>query len=196
VSRSASKPARSFVRFPGSGGVEQDGARLTEAERRRLVDFPPGPAPIGTRHWLDLALTWLKFAAAAVLLYGAYLVGWSSAEPAQGSAAPQPPRREVTVTHPSPSDSAPSAVAVVAIPRELSAPPSTPAATITVRRLSSDEFREIQDKLQALGHDPGPVDGFFGPQTIAAVKRYEIAKGREPTGGIDLRLLEQLRREP
>ncbi len=65
-----------------------------------------------------------------------------------------------------------------------------------MRRLTNDEFREIQDKLSALGHDPGPVDGFFGPQTIAAVKRYEIAKGQEPTGSIDLRLLDRLRREP
>ena len=80
MSRSASNR---FVRFPGSGGVEQDGARRqTEAERRRLIDFPPSPAPISTRRWLERASTWLKFAGAAVLLCGAYLVGWSSAEPA------------------------------------------------------------------------------------------------------------------
>ena len=61
--------------------------------------------------------------------------------------------------------------------------------------LSNEELREVQAKLQALGHDPGPVDGLHGPQTVSAVKRYEIANQIEPTGNLDLRLLERLRRE-
>jgi len=71
-----------------------------------------------------------------------------------------------------------------------------PPAPLGPRRLSNGELREVQTKLQALGHDPGPVDGMHGPQTVAAVKRYEIANGAEPTGNIDLRLLARLRREP
>jgi peptidoglycan hydrolase-like protein with peptidoglycan-binding domain len=40
------------------------------------------------------------------------------------------------------------------------------ASTVS-RRLGNDKVREIQAKLEALGHDPGPVDGIFGPQTVS-----------------------------
>jgi hypothetical protein len=33
----------------------------------------------------------------------------------------------------------------------------------------SDEVRLIQQKLTALGHDPGPIDGVMGPRTLAAI---------------------------
>ena len=74
--------------------------------------------------------------------------------------------------------------------------PIVPGKNIEATAGLNDEVREIQAKLESLGHDPGPVDGIFGPQTVSAVKRYEIAIGREPTGTIDLRLLERLRQEP
>jgi hypothetical protein len=173
-----SKPARSIVCIPGSGPLEQDAARTQTAERRRLIDFPIDLVAADERGWSDFPPTWLKLAGVAVLLCGAYLVGWSSAEPALGSAAPEPSRRGT------------------AMRAEASVPPSTPPATTSARALSSEEFRELQGKLATLGHDPGPVDGLFGPQTVAAVKRYEIANGQEPTGHIDLHLLERLRSEP
>jgi peptidoglycan hydrolase-like protein with peptidoglycan-binding domain len=37
--------------------------------------------------------------------------------------------------------------------------------------------RDLQDALEALGHDPGPVDGVFGSRTEDAVRAFQQAKG-------------------
>ena len=47
--------------------------------------------------------------------------------------------------------------------------PSEPLATADVR--------DVQARLRALGFNPGPVDGAAGPQTTAAVKQYQQARG-------------------
>ena len=44
------------------------------------------------------------------------------------------------------------------------------------------ERRRVQMGLQALGFDPGPADGLFGPKTTAAIAAWKEAKGYEPTG--------------
>ena len=44
------------------------------------------------------------------------------------------------------------------------------------------ERRGVQMGLQALGFDPGPADGLFGPKTTAAIAAWKEAKGYEPTG--------------
>lgn len=40
----------------------------------------------------------------------------------------------------------------------------------------------VQDKLKSLGFNPGPLDGQFGPQTLAAVKNAQAALGLIPDG--------------
>ena len=37
--------------------------------------------------------------------------------------------------------------------------------------------RVLQQQLKALGFDPGPIDGIFGPRTEAAVKAFQRAVG-------------------
>ena len=37
--------------------------------------------------------------------------------------------------------------------------------------------RNIQAGLQRLGYDPGPADGHYGPQTEAAIRRFEQDNG-------------------
>jgi hypothetical protein len=40
-----------------------------------------------------------------------------------------------------------------------------------------DLVRTVQARLAAAGFDPGPVDGKFGPRTLAAVQRFQTARG-------------------
>jgi Putative peptidoglycan binding domain len=51
--------------------------------------------------------------------------------------------------------------------------------------------KDVQGLLQAVGYDPGPIDGHSGARTRAAVESFETDMGRIPTGGIS----EALRRE-
>jgi peptidoglycan hydrolase-like protein with peptidoglycan-binding domain len=48
----------------------------------------------------------------------------------------------------------------------------------TLREGSSGEaVREVQVALEETGENPGPVDGRFGPQTLAAVKAFQQKRG-------------------
>jgi peptidoglycan hydrolase-like protein with peptidoglycan-binding domain len=51
--------------------------------------------------------------------------------------------------------------------------------------------KDVQRLLRAVGYDPGPIDGHYGPRTKAAVESFEKDLGRAATGGIS----EGLRRE-
>ncbi len=51
--------------------------------------------------------------------------------------------------------------------------------------------RNLQRALKTAGHNPGPVDGVLGAQTLDAVKGYQKAKGL-PTGGITIATLRSL----
>ena len=43
-----------------------------------------------------------------------------------------------------------------------------------------------QSRLKARGHDPGGIDGVFGPKTKAAVKSFQRSLGfLRPNGAID-----------
>ncbi len=56
---------------------------------------------------------------------------------------------------------------------------------------TADVVRRIQSALSKAGHNPGPLDGALGGQTLAAVKSYQKAKGL-PTGGITMKTLTSL----
>ncbi len=49
--------------------------------------------------------------------------------------------------------------------------------------------RKVQAALQASGRYAGPIDGFAGPRTEAAIIAFERAAGRVPTGSADAELL-------
>jgi peptidoglycan hydrolase-like protein with peptidoglycan-binding domain len=45
-----------------------------------------------------------------------------------------------------------------------------------------DAVKALQGKLQAMGLNPGTVDGVFGPKTDQAVRRYQEQKGLQVDG--------------
>lgn len=52
--------------------------------------------------------------------------------------------------------------------------------------------RRVQERLNALGYDAGPVDGIPGARTVAAVQSFQAASGISPDGQITSTLLERL----
>jgi hypothetical protein len=61
------------------------------------------------------------------------------------------------------------------------------------RPLTIDEVKEVQSRLKTLGFDAGDVDGIMGPQTAAALGRYETSKGLVPTSAPTRETLNRLR---
>jgi hypothetical protein len=55
-----------------------------------------------------------------------------------------------------------------------------------------DLLRQVQERLKAVGVNPGPIDGTLGPQTRAALRWYQNTKGLPMTGEIDERTLDAL----
>jgi hypothetical protein len=151
----------------------------------------------------------------AALALGGYLIGRSSAPncapvpdahciEAQASApvaptpvasAPQATAPQATAPlAPTPPVPTPPVAPSVSAPAVTKAnPPSTP--TGGTRPLSNDEVRETQAWLKAFGFDPGPLDGFAGSRTMAAVKRYQASRLTETSGLLDRSLLRQVRKD-
>jgi hypothetical protein len=44
---------------------------------------------------------------------------------------------------------------------------------------------QAQERLKAAGFHPGPIDGVLGPQTRAALRRYQASQGLPATGALD-----------
>jgi Putative peptidoglycan binding domain len=49
--------------------------------------------------------------------------------------------------------------------------------------------REIQQALADRGHNPGPIDGFYGEKTVRAVVSFQLAHGFVADGEVGRRLL-------
>lgn len=78
---------------------------------------------------------------------------------------------------------------------EMSTSQSATAPVSEAQPLTADEVREAQAWLNAFGFSPGPIDGLAGTQTMAAVKRYRIARNMEEPGGLDQAVLKQMRQQ-
>jgi peptidoglycan hydrolase-like protein with peptidoglycan-binding domain len=61
------------------------------------------------------------------------------------------------------------------------APPLAPGAGYG-QPGGSPQVREVQRRLRALGQRPGPVDGWYGPRTQAAIERFQREAGQRPSG--------------
>ena len=51
------------------------------------------------------------------------------------------------------------------------------AEPVLRRGASGTTVRQLQAALKEAGHDPGPIDGHFGPATEAAVRAFQQEKG-------------------
>lgn len=70
------------------------------------------------------------------------------------------------------------------------------AATDSVAPERDNLVFEIQDALRRSELYGGPLDGIAGPRTTEAIKAYERAHGRTPTGVVSLELLAELTNQP
>jgi hypothetical protein len=61
-------------------------------------------------------------------------------------------------------------------------PPFQRRLLVQPERLSGDDVRAVQERLTLLGYSIGQVDGVYGPDTEAAVKRFQTNNGLEVDG--------------
>ncbi|WP_424927961.1 lytic murein transglycosylase [Amaricoccus tamworthensis] len=61
------------------------------------------------------------------------------------------------------------------------------------RNLSRTEKMDLQEKLTAAGYDTGGTDGIIGPDTAAAIRRFQADNGMTPDGYPSSRVLQALR---
>ena len=55
--------------------------------------------------------------------------------------------------------------------------------------LADDMTRMAQENLEALGYDPGPVDGELGDQTAVTISKFQAENNMEITGEVTPQLL-------
>jgi hypothetical protein len=55
---------------------------------------------------------------------------------------------------------------------------------LTSPLMTGDAVKQVQLKLQALGFDPGPIDGEYGPATAAAVRAFQKKMKLEADGWV------------
>jgi hypothetical protein len=54
------------------------------------------------------------------------------------------------------------------------------------------DIREVQEALKKQGHDPGPIDGVMGPQTVQALRAFQSSNGLKQTGMLDAETKQKL----
>jgi len=115
-----------------------------------------------------LAAVRTKFPGAGVAIHMPAHPGFLAGAPAP--VAPPPPPPVVTAAPAAPPTAPAAAVPAVKLPDEAS--------------MTDAERRQVQTALARLGYYAIPVDGVFGPETRAAIRRYQHEIGGETTGRI------------
>jgi hypothetical protein len=103
-------------------------------------------------------------------------VGRRDASPLAASVAPPAPA--ATAVHPAPPPPEPSVVAL----------PVVPPQRLTMAdedQMSEQDRRRIQTMLATMGYYSGRIDGTFGPETRAAIRRYQFEIKSEMTGRLN-----------
>jgi len=64
--------------------------------------------------------------------------------------------------------------------------------TMSGSAMKAERVRATQEALKSKGHDPGPIDGIFGPRTEAGLKSFQKAENLEASGRGDAQTLAKL----
>jgi len=72
-----------------------------------------------------------------------------------------------------------------AAPAAAPAPPGPQAALRSDEQMTDVDRRRIQTALARLGYYDGKIDGIFGPESRAAIRRYQHELGAEMTGRLN-----------
>ena len=91
-----------------------------------------------------------------------------------------------------PVDGAPDRSLLDRLKRAIAQGAASPERLLARSGLLRSYTRAVQEKLAALGYDPGPVDGVVGPRTRAAIRDYQIDHGLAGTGEVSRALLSHL----
>jgi len=70
--------------------------------------------------------------------------------------------------------------------------PEDPIRVLITKRVGRERIRDVQTLLRELGYDPGPVDGFMGRQTGAAIQAFQEAHDLKATGAFSEELRDML----
>ncbi|MEC9343469.1 MAG: peptidoglycan-binding protein [Pseudomonadota bacterium] len=70
--------------------------------------------------------------------------------------------------------------------------PGRPVEIVITRRSAHAITADVQKLLNRLGHGAGHPDGLVGRQTVAAIKRFQQARGIEATGRLTTSLIDAL----
>ncbi len=101
-----------------------------------------------------------------------FLIGGKPA-PAPAPPAPVPPAPVAAAPTPSPPTPSPAVAAPAAAPHQ---------AMVDEDRMSDQDRRQVQAMLATLGYYSGRIDATFGPETRAAIRRYQFEIKAEMTG--------------
>jgi outer membrane biosynthesis protein TonB len=118
-----------------------------------------------------------------------YVVGAPPPPPPPPPAPPPAPSPPPQAAAPPPPPVAPPPVAAAPppAPPPAAAPPPAPAPSRQIKmvdedQMSDQERRQSQAALATLGYYSGRLDGVFGPETKAAIRRYQFEIKAEMTG--------------
>lgn len=68
-----------------------------------------------------------------------------------------------------------------------------PDNTISLSKGSKGaDVRTLQERLEAKGYNPGPIDGIFGSRTLAALNEFQIANGLDVSSAVNEATLQAL----
>ncbi|WP_258234999.1 peptidoglycan-binding domain-containing protein, partial [Paenibacillus agaridevorans] len=80
-------------------------------------------------------------------------------------------------------------VAVITLALMFSLPQTTQAVG---KKAKGPDVYVIQGMLKSIGSYAGPIDGYYGPQTVKGVKYYQKMHGLQVTGSVDAKTLQSI----